>query len=73
MSTDSDRIAVPTNGKGPQPLPDIATTPEATGSAPDDEGSAGPITPTQLAIGLGVVASLVLLLLGRARRQRPDD
>ena len=63
MSPDTDRIPVPTNGKGPHPLhgppPDIPA-PEATTVV---------FTPTQLAVGFGILASLVLLLVGRMRRR----
>jgi hypothetical protein len=69
MTNELERIAVPTNGKGPHavaepPLPD---EPEPT------ELSVG-FTPTQIAVGFGIVASLVVLgaryLRGRGRRGR---
>jgi hypothetical protein len=63
MNHDADRIPVPTNGKGPQPLhgppPDI----------PEPEATTVVFTPTQLAVGFGILASLVLLLFGRMRRR----
>ena len=76
MSSDSDRIAVPTNGRGPHPITETTPAPasRATGSgAPSDEEMSLAFTPKQLAIGFGVIASLALLILGRARRRRPDD
>ena len=87
MSTDSDRIAVPTNGRGPHPLPDavppgtsVATTDAATRAAtaadtgaPSDEEMSTALSPRQLAVGFGILASLLLLVVGLARRRRPDD
>ena len=76
MSADSDRIAVPTNGRGPHTVTDTtpasAAAPGAAG-APTAEEMSVAFSFKQLAIGLGIVASLVLLLLGRTRRRRPDD
>jgi hypothetical protein len=75
--TDPDRIAVPTNGRGPHevttrltPLrgePPTATEPS---SGPSDEEFSVAFSPKQVAIGFGILASLVLLLAGRARRGR---
>ena len=76
MSPDSDRIAVPTNGKGPHPIADTTPAPPAgtaVPGAPTDDEMAVAFSPKQLAIGFGIVASLVLLLLGRARRRGPTD
>ena len=77
MSTEPDRIAVPTNGKGPHPL--TAPLPPQRGEpptaeplhtfSPTDPALLGSVSPKQLAIGFGVVASLVLLALGRSRRR----
>ena len=73
----SDRIAVPTNGRGPHPITD--TTPRLTRPLRELPAPRPPrrlsvaFSPKQLAIGFGIVASLVLLLLGRTRRRRPDD
>ena len=67
MSPDTDRIAVPTNGKRPHPLPPaqspppVADPPLATGSIP--------FTPTQLAVGFGILAALVALVVGSLRRR----
>jgi hypothetical protein len=66
MSQAPDRIPVPTNGKGPHP-----TAPEP--AAPDVEPTPPPtvaFTPTQLAVGFGILASLVVLVAGRLRRRQ---
>ena len=76
MSPDTDRIAVPTNGRGPHPAPDappagLAATPSAS-SATSPPTATDPrvvVSPTQLAVGFGVLASLILLLAGRRRRR----
>lgn len=60
MSRGDDRIPVPTNGHRP-PL-DTA--------APDRPDLRIAVTPAQAAVGFGVIASLVLLLLGARRRRR---
>ena len=77
MSTEPDRIAVPTNGKGPHPLtsplPPLRGEPPTAEPlhtfSPTDPALLGAVSPRQLAIGFGVVASLVLLALGRSRRR----
>ena len=76
MSPDADRIAVPTNGRGPHPpgpaatSPDPSGTPAPTSGVPSDEELATAFSPKQLAVGFGIVASLVLVLAGWARRRR---
>jgi hypothetical protein len=78
MSRDPDRIAVPTNGQRPHPV----TTPLAPlrGEPPTPGGQppavSGPefsvaFSPKQVAVGFGIVASLLLLLAGGVRRRRP--
>lgn len=69
MTNELERIPVPTNGKGPHP---------AAESPPPDEPQPTELTvgftPTQIAVGFGIVASLVVLgaryLRGRGRRGR---
>jgi hypothetical protein len=83
MTADRDRIAVPTNGRKPHPLaaplpplrgePPTAepprTAPPLRFFDPTDPALLGSVSPRGLAIGFGIVASLVLLALGRARRR----
>ena len=77
MSQDSDRIAVPTNGKGPHPVAaplaplrgEPPTAEPLRTFSPADPALLGAVSPKQLAIGFGIVASLVLLALGRSRRR----
>ena len=77
MSPDTDRIAVPTNGRKPHPVaaPVEEATPAAGADAvqsPSGTDLSNALSPKQLAVGFGIVASLVLLLAGRARRRRSD-
>ena len=84
MSPSGDRVAVPTNGHHP-PLsehptdpvgadPDVAATdPGAGPPAVEDRGARSPvpvITPGQLAAGFGIIAALILLVVGRRRGRR---
>ena len=77
MSSDPDRIAVPTNGKRPhpptEPLPPLRGEPPTAEPlhtfSPTDPALLGAVSPKQLAVGFGIVASLVLLALGRSRRR----
>ena len=68
MSPETERIPVPTNGKGPHPLGETVSVEEAT---PEDL-TALAFTPAQLAIGFGIIASLVVLLVGRLRGRRSN-
>ena len=94
MSSDPDRISVPTNGKRPHAVPTL-TAPAGGGAAPAagragaaataagvaapkgapaGSGSSSPdlptgLSPQQLAIGFGIVASLVASPAGLARRR----
>jgi hypothetical protein len=76
MSPDVDRVPVPTNGHGPHSTAETArlagaddlTPPDA--GEPSDEDLATAFSPKQLAVGFGIVASLVLVLAGWARRRR---
>jgi hypothetical protein len=68
VSQETDRIVVPTNGKGPHPV-DSTPPPEAP---VDPLPSTVTFTPTQLAVGFGILASLVLLVARQVRRGRSD-
>jgi hypothetical protein len=85
MSPSGDRVAVPTNGHRP-PLSDPevegdlagATDLDADDPAVESTGpsrigvalSPPPVSPGQLAAGLGIVAGLILLILGTRRPRR---
>ena len=78
MSPDTDRIAVPTNGRKPHPASPATPTEPATAAKPDDfndtddASDAAPsiaFSPKQIAIGFGIVASLIVLVAGAARRR----
>ena len=73
MSQDPDRIAVPTNGRGPHPLPDVVAGTGSSPGSPTEEEMSVAFTPRQLAIGFAIVASLILLVAGRAHRRRTRD
>jgi len=66
MSSETDRITVPTNGKGPHPVPPagVAAATEPAEPAPATIA----FTPTQLAVGFGILASLLVLLVRWMRR-----
>lgn len=65
MSPDTERIQVPTNGKGP---PGFGAPPD-TDDAPSQVDAPVAFTPAELAIGFGIIASLLVLLVGRLRRR----
>lgn len=76
MSPSDDRIPVPTNGHHP-PLDEAAIEAGVDAGVDDMEDPRGDrpdlriaLTPAQAAVGFGVVASLVLLVLGARRRRR---
>ena len=73
MSVDPDRITVPTNGRGPGPMRDPAASPERSLGGPSKEEMSVAFSPKQAAIGFGILASLLLLVVGRARRRRSGD
>jgi hypothetical protein len=79
MSPDADRIAVPTNGKRPHPVPEPVVPPPPTIDKPSTSPAVVAFTPTQLAVGFGIVAAAIALLAGslrrrsRARRRGPFD
>lgn len=86
MSRDDDRVRVPGNGHDRTVTLDPASSlvpamPASAASATStSRRPAGPaigradvtlsVTPGQLAVGFGIVASLILLALGRRRRGR---
>ena len=74
MSPDAEKIPVATNGKGPHPGDATSPADEPSAAVADTEGPAPAstlaFTPTQLAVGFGILASLALLLVGRMRRRR---
>ena len=65
MSPEADRIPVPTNGNGPHRLEEPAVVLEE----PSPANPSVPFTPTQLAVGFGILASLIALAVGRMRRR----
>ena len=70
MSRADDRIPVPGNGHGPSiDAPDTAaaTDPAAPLIRPE---TTVVFTPGQLAVGFGIVASIILFVVGRRRRRR---
>ena len=71
MSQDTDRIAVPTNGRRPKAVPTAGARlrPEPASPGTSDEELSVAFTPKQLAIGFGILASLVLIVAGRMRRR----
>ena len=66
MTNDLERVPVPTNGKGPHPVTEPEPAPLT--DEPSDELNVS-FTPTQIAIGFGIVASLVLLAARQFRRR----
>jgi hypothetical protein len=72
MSSDPDRIAVPTNGRRPHPVTATPPTePPAKGAVPAATTPALPrgVSPQQLMLGFGIIASLVAIAAGLARRR----
>jgi hypothetical protein len=80
MSRPDDRVAIPTNGHRPA-LPDadgdvdLADTTDLGGGRPNPGSPSGraalpPVTPGQVAVGFGIIAALIVLLLGRRRGGR---
>lgn len=65
MSQEIDRIPVPTNGKGPHP---VEAAPAPTDQETEPVTSVA-FTPTQLAVGFGILASLVVLAVREMRRR----
>jgi hypothetical protein len=74
MSSDQDRVAVPTNGRRPHTVtiePDETRRPS---EAPEDTvaTTTTAVSPRSLAIGFGILASLGLLVVGRVLRARSE-
>jgi hypothetical protein len=67
MSQQTDRIFVPTNGKGPHAVEEPGAEPGTPVPAPDESTAA--FTPTQLAVGFGILASLIVLAVRQLRRR----
>ena len=70
---ESDRVRVPTNGHRPA----LDSVDPSAGAPPADDAPTAPdlrlaFTPGQLAAGFGVLAGLILLVLGTRRRGRRD-
>ncbi len=83
MNDSEDRIAVPTNGHRPPlsteapaaaALDPALTAPAATAPAPAGGLSTDELrvafTPGQVAAGFGIIAALILLVVGRRRGRR---
>ena len=68
MSPDTDRITVPTNGKRPHPLPGPTDVAPVADERPAAVATA-PFTPTQLAVGFGILAALIALAVRGLRRR----
>jgi hypothetical protein len=74
MSSDPARIQVPTNGTRPHPVPPAAaepsvTAPVAPAATPAMRDLPGGLSPQQLAVGFGIVASLLVVVAGLVRRR----
>ena len=73
MSSDPDRIAVPTNGRRPHPVPPAAATataePAADPTAPSAPALPAGLSAQQIMVGFGIVASLIAIAAGVARRR----
>ena len=65
MSQETDRISVPTNGKSPPAGEAREPVPEA----PPPEQTTDLFTPTQLAVGFGILASLAVIVASRLFRR----
>ena len=65
MSQEIDRISVPTNGKGPRAAEEPAPVPEA----PSPVQATVLFTPTQFAVGFGILASLAVIVASRLFRR----
>jgi hypothetical protein len=77
VSPSDDRVAVPTNGHHPA-MSDVEEpgTERGTATPPTVTTDRGPraivpaVSPAQLAAGFGIIAAVILLVLGRRRSRR---
>ena len=71
---ETDRVRVPTNGHRPAlgAVDPADGTPASTDDDPTPPDDRIAFTPGQLAAGFGVLAGLILLLVGTRRRGRRD-
>jgi len=75
MSDDQDRVAVPTNGRRPHAVTIEAevvrpsVSPVDPPAAPTATDIAYAVSPRNLAIGFGILASLAVLVAGVLRRR----
>ncbi len=72
MTPSKDRIASPTNGHRPaMGEPEADDQPVESGDLPRPSASPVPsVSPIQLAAGFGIIAALILIVLGRRRGRR---
>jgi hypothetical protein len=68
VSPDKDRIAVPTNGKHPAP-PQPAEPALADATERPAPPATTPFSPTQLAVGFGILAAVIAVVAGSLRRR----
>ena len=70
MTRPVEQVPVPTNGKGPGKGPGQANAPEPPPDRAAPPGRATiDVTPAQLAVGFGIIASIVLLVARNLRRR----
>ncbi len=85
MNSETDRIAVPTNGRKPHDVPGPASPEpadrDATARDPRERDPVArvtspdvtvAVTPAQLAVGFSVIAGIILLALRRRRGRRRE-
>jgi hypothetical protein len=65
-----ERIPVPGNGHRPPMDADVPAPPETATPRREAPAVRLAVTPGQLAVGFGIIASLILLVLGRRRGRR---
>ena len=68
MTPETDRIAVPTNGKHPPRHAQPEPNPTAPDQPPVPQPS-GVFNPIQLAVGFGILAAIIALVAGSLRRR----